>query len=114
MSKAMFEMIAFGFENIVVFILNFPVCPAIPILFVWLLAETIWDLKERDIPHWFSIIPLATGLIHLAWVGNWLAALLMLIPILGTRISHPGRYVVVAAPIVFIVFLPEMLPLAIG
>ena len=86
----------------------------IPILFAWLFVETIWDLKERDIPRWFSIIPLATGLIHLAWVGNWLAALLMLISILGTHITHPGRYVVVAAPVVFLVFLPGMLPLAIG
>ena len=87
---------------------------AIPILFSWLFAETIWDLKDRYIPRWFSIIPLATGLIHLAWVGNWPAALLMLISILGTHITHPGRYMVVAAPIIFLVFLPSMLPLSIG
>jgi hypothetical protein len=87
---------------------------AIPILFAWLFVETIWDLKERDIPRWFSIIPLATGLIHLAWVGDWPAALLMLISILGTHITHPGRYVVVAAPIIFLAFLPGMFPLAIG
>lgn len=86
----------------------------IPVLFVWLLVETIWDLKDRDIPRWFSIIPLAIGLIHLAWVGYWPAAVLMVLSILGTHINYQGRYVVVAAPIVFIAFLPEMLPLAIG
>ena len=82
---------------------------AIPILFVWLLAETIWDLKDRDIPRWFSIIPLTAGLIHLAWAGNWQAAVLMVFSILGTHISHQGRYVVVTAPVVFLAFLPEML-----
>jgi hypothetical protein len=87
---------------------------AIPILLVWLLAETLWDLKNRDIPRWFSIIPLTAGLIHLAWVGNWPAALLMVFSILGTHISHPGRYVIVAAPVVFLAFLPGTLPLAIG
>lgn len=87
---------------------------AIPTLFAWLLAETIWDLKERDIPRWFSVIPLTAGLIHLAWTGNWLAALLMAFSILGTHITHPGRYVMVATPIIFLAFLPDMLPLAIG
>ena len=87
---------------------------AIPVLLVWLLLETVWNLKDRDIPRWFSIIPLAAGLIHLVWAGNWLAAVLMLFSILGTHITHSGRYVVVAAPIIFLAFLPEILPLAIG
>ena len=39
---------------------------------------------------------------------------LLLFSILGTHITHPGRDVVVTAPIIFLAFLPEMLPLAIG
>jgi hypothetical protein len=87
---------------------------AIPCLLVWLLTETIWDLKDRNIPRWFSIIPLMVGLIHLALDGNWLSAVLMTISILGTNIRGRWRYLVVGMPVLVLVFLPGILPLAIG
>ena len=87
---------------------------AIPVLFVWLLAETAWDLKDRNIPRWFSVVPLTTGLLHLAWVGHWPAAVMMTFSILGTHIAGRWRYAVAVAPVVFLAFLPGMLPLAIG
>ena len=84
------------------------------ILWGWLFLETLWDFKNRDIPRWFSLIPLIIGLIHLVWIDRWLVAILMGISILGTHLAHPRRYLVVAAPLVFLAFQPGMLPLALG
>ena len=71
------------------------------VLGLWLFAETIWDLRQREIPRWFSLIPLVTGLLHLVWVSPWLAAFLMAFSILGTHLIQPSRYLVVAARLFF-------------
>jgi len=87
---------------------------AVPVLLVWLVVETLWDFRDQNIPRWFSLVPLTSGFVHLAWVGNWLAAILMMVSILGTNLSSQGRYFVVIAPTIVVAFLPGLLPLAIG
>lgn len=73
---------------------------AAPMLLVWLLAETVWDFKDQNIPLFFSIIPLSTGLAVLALSGEWLTALLIGLLVLATNLNPTPRMVAVAAGVI--------------
>ena len=74
----------------------------IGLLFVWLLAETIWDFKNPEIPRWFSIIPLSLGLIAFALGSGW-GALLLAASILATNITQPWpRRLLVVVPAILV------------
>ena len=58
------------------------------VLFLWLIFETIWDLRAKDhkIPVWFSLVMLLPGLVWLGYYVSPWAALLMAISIASTEI----------------------------
>ncbi|MBU0510187.1 MAG: hypothetical protein KJ638_00600 [Chloroflexi bacterium] len=83
------------------------------LLFVWLIAETVWDFKNPEIPRWFSIIPLSLGLIAFALGSGW-GALLLAASILATNITHPWpRRGLVIVPAILVGIWVNM-PLAAG
>ena len=61
------------------------------LLFIWLTAETVWDFKNQEIPRWFSVIPLSTGLIAFAFTRSGWVALLVTASILATNITQPWQ-----------------------
>ena len=84
-------------------------------LLVWLLCETIQDIFSRDIPRWFSIIPIVLGSAYQIYSGNFLVAVLVLVSILATNLSNRQiRMAFVILPALVIAFTPGFLPLAVG
>lgn len=85
------------------------------LLFVWLAFETIWDLRRRDIPMWFSLAMIIPGLILIALDSLILAGLIIL-SLLATEIRHryalPG-IIGMYGPIILIPFIkPDFIPFA--
>lgn len=86
-------------------------------LLVWLGWETAWDLKDHNIPLWFSLVPLGAGLIWRAVNGDWLLAILMALLVISTNFSNPVLRIgfVGAIAMVALANLPAAwLPLLIG
>ena len=91
---------------------------ALVCLTVWLTFETVWDLRDREIPAWFSLVMLVPGLIWLGLqVSPW-AAGLMAISILTTELMPHSRTFgllgIVVPLVVLIVFSPALWPLVVG
>ena len=73
------------------------------LLFVWLIAETVWDFKNPEIPRWFSIAPLSLGLIAFALDRSGWGALLVTASILATNITQPWpRRLLVVVPAILV------------
>ena len=86
-------------------------------LFAWLVFETIWDLRDRNIPIWFSLAMLVPGVIILAvGVSVW-PAILMVVSVACTEAYRRTKLVALVgifAPLVLIQALfPALQPLAI-
>ena len=86
-------------------------------LFAWLVFETIWDLRDRNIPIWFSLAMLVPGVIKLAvGVSVW-PAILMVVSVACTEAYRRTKLVALVgifAPLVLIQALfPALQPLAI-
>ncbi|MBC8507531.1 MAG: hypothetical protein H8D34_21910 [Chloroflexi bacterium] len=87
-----------------------------PLLLIWMTFEAGWNLFQRRLPVWFSLIPLGAGLVYLATTGQtWLAAIIAL-AVMATEIdAHPLRLVGALLAVMLITLLsPEHLPLAVG
>jgi Flp pilus assembly protein protease CpaA len=56
-------------------------------LFIWQAASAVWDLRDRRIPVWFSLIPLISGILYFGIMVSPLGAVLLLVSILGTNLS---------------------------
>ena len=84
------------------------------LLFVWLIAETIWDIKSQEIPRWFSIIPLSLGLIAFAFDRSGWVALLMTVSILVTNITQPWQRRLLLVVPAILVGIWGYMPLAAG
>jgi len=87
-----------------------------PLLLIWMTFEAGWNLFQRRLPVWFSLIPLGAGLIYLAVTGQvWLAAIIAL-AVMATEIeARPLRIVGALLAVMLITLLyPEHLPLAVG
>ena len=87
-------------------------------LFLWLGFETIWDLRDRKIPIWFSLATVLPGLVWLGcFVSPWVAVL-MAISIISTEIYRRSivfGFIGIFAPLPPIILLfPTLLPLVIG
>jgi len=86
-------------------------------LFAWLVFETIWDLRNRNIPIWFSLAMLVPGVIMLAvGVSVW-AAILMGISVACTEAYRRTKLValvgIFAPPVLIQALFPALQPLAI-
>jgi len=61
------------------------------LLLAWLTFETLWDLRDRRIPLWFSLVILIPGII---WLGldSWRTAILIILSLAFTEVrnSNPG------------------------
>ena len=79
------------------------------LLLGWLFAESFWDIRNRNIPRWFSIIPLASGLVYLGVTTQWYAAALVTLSVGVTSVSHPAlRRFVMACLLLVMAFIPEL------
>ena len=90
--------------------------PIYPLLLIWMTFEAGWNLFQRRLPVWFSLIPLGAGLVYLAATGQaWLAVVIAL-AVMATEIeTRPLRIVGALLAVMLITLLsPEHLPLAVG
>jgi Flp pilus assembly protein protease CpaA len=55
-------------------------------LTLWLLWEAWWDYHDQNLPLWFSLVPLAAGLIYRAALGDWPAALFAALLVASTEL----------------------------
>jgi len=87
-------------------------------LFVWLVFETIWDLCDRNIPVWFSLVMLIPGIILLSITISLWVAILMVVSIVSTELYHRSRItglIGIFVPILLLTILfPVALPLVAG
>jgi hypothetical protein len=86
----------------------------IPFLFSWLFIETMWDFRDRQIPLWFSWIPLLTGLVYLILLGDWLIATLLGISLMATHILTRWQIFAVVGSALGLVWFSDTHPLLIG
>jgi len=92
------------------------ITPIYPLLLIWMTFEAGWNLFQRRLPVWFSLIPLGAGLVYLA-VGDhaWLAVIIAL-AVMATEIeARPLRLVGTLLSVILIILSsPGHLPLAVG
>ena len=86
-------------------------------LFAWLVFETIWDLRDRNIPIWFSLVMLVSGVVLLAvGVSVW-PVILMVVSIACTEAYRRAKLIaligIFAPPGLMIALFPTLQPLAI-
>ena len=92
------------------------IIPIYPLLLIWMAFEAGWNLFQRRLPLWFSLIPLGAGLIYLAVSDQaWLAAIIAL-AVMATEIeARPLRVVGALLSVILIILTsPGCLPLAVG
>jgi len=104
-------------EHLLVFwLVLMEITPIYPLLLIWMTFEAGWNLFQRRLPVWFSLVPLGTGLVSLVATGHvWLAAVIAL-AVMATEIeTRPLRMVGALLAVMLIVVLsPSHLPLAMG
>ena len=87
-------------------------------LFVWLAFETIWDLRDRNIPIWFSLAMLIPGIIMLAAHVSMWPSILITISVACTEAYRRARLIaligIVAPPGLILALFPAIQSLAIG
>ncbi len=87
------------------------------LLFAWLTFETIWDLRDRRIPLWFSLFMLIPGIILLG-LDSWRTAILIILSLVFTEVrnSNPslGLAGMVGSAVLIPVVSPALWPLAAG
>jgi hypothetical protein len=86
-------------------------------LFAWLIFETIWDLRDRNIPIWFSLAMLVPGFIMLVvGVSVW-PAILMVVSVVCTEAYRRAKPIalvgIVAPPGLILALFPALQPLTI-
>ena len=92
------------------------ITPIYPLLLIWMTFEAGWNLFQRRLPVWFSLIPLGAGLVYLAASDQaWLAAIIAL-AVMATEIeTRPLRLMSALLSVMLIGLLsPGHLPLAVG
>jgi len=87
-----------------------------PLLLIWMTFEAGWNLFQRRLPVWFSLIPLSAGLVYLVIIDQvWLSAVIAL-AVMATEVeARPLRLVgaLLSAMLIFLLSLIH-LPLAVG
>ena len=73
----------------------------IPLL-IWQTASAVWDLRDRRIPVWFSLIPLVAGILYFGIMVSPLGAALLLVSILGTNLSPRIAFTLTFFPAVYL------------
>ncbi|MDI6770928.1 MAG: hypothetical protein QMD04_14815, partial [Anaerolineales bacterium] len=61
---------------------------ALIFLFWWLTCETAWDMRDRRIPVWFSLVMLVPGAVWLAIFTSPWAAVLIAISVISTELYN--------------------------
>ncbi|MBN1666313.1 MAG: hypothetical protein JW862_04470 [Anaerolineales bacterium] len=74
------------------------------LLFAWQTAAAIWDFYDRRIPAWFSLVPLVCGLIYFGIMISPVAAVLLLVSVLGTNLPSRLGFVLTAVPGAYLVY----------
>ncbi len=91
---------------------------ALTILFCWLAFEAAWDLRDRRIPIWFSLVMLIPGAIWLATCTALWAVVLIAISLISTELYNRFKVIGLIGifaplPLIYVVS-PECLTLALG
>jgi hypothetical protein len=98
--------------------MNWTTIPILVGLFFWLAFEAAWDLKNRQIPIWFSLVTVVPGLIWLGFTVSPWAAVLMAVSMgmteLPRRSALLGSLGVFVPLTLVIAFFPLLYPLAAG
>jgi hypothetical protein len=92
------------------------ITPIYPLLLIWMTFEAGWNLFQRRLPLWFSLIPLGAGLVYLAVSDQaWLAVIIAL-AVMATEIEARSLRLVgaILSAVLMILLNPEYLPLAVG
>lgn len=92
------------------------ITPIYPILLIWMAFEAGWNLFQRRLPVWFSLIPLGAGCTYLVAAGQIWLALIIALAVMATEIgARPFRVVgALLAAILIILTSPDNLPLAVS
>jgi len=83
---------------------------------IWMTFEAGWNLFQRRLPLWFSLIPLGTGLVYLVLNNQTWLAVIIALAVMATEIEvRPLRLVgaLISAMLIFLLS-PGHLPLAVG
>ena len=88
--------------------------PIYPLLLIWMTFEAGWNLFQRRLPVWFSLIPLGAGCAYLVAAGQvWLATLIAL-AVMITEIE--SRFLRITGALLSVVLMlltaPDAIPLA--
>jgi len=87
------------------------------LLLAWLTLEAIWDLRNQNIPVWFSLVMLIPGIILLGF-DSFLVAIMVVISLASTEVVQRIRPLGIAGlylPLVVILIIaPDSLPLVVG
>ena len=85
-------------------------------LLLWMVVEAIWNLFQRDLPVWFSAIPLVAGLVHVHYSDQTWLAIILIFAVATTEIRSRWLRLsgtAISTPLIALVS-PAYLPLAAG
>ena len=86
------------------------------ILIVWMAAESIWDLRDQNIPLFFSLVPLLGGVAYLCFTGQYGVGIAVALLVAATNLPASARLisVLIIAGISFANIQPAYYPLLVG
>ena len=79
-------------------------------LFAWLVFETIWDLRDRSIPIWFSLAMLVPGIIMLAIKVSAWPTILIMVSVACTEAYRRGKLIALVGIVVPSGLIPALFP----
>ncbi len=79
------------------------------LLFAWLTLEAIWDLRNQNVPVWFSLVMLLPGIILLAF-DSFLVAIMVVISLASTEVVQRIRPLGIAGLYLPLVVIPIITP----
>ena len=96
--------------------MSMEITPIYPLILIWMTFEAGWNLFQRRLPVWFSLIPLGAGLVYLVISDQvWLAAIIALAVMATETEARPLRLVGTLLSVMLIILSsPGHLPLAVG
>jgi Flp pilus assembly protein protease CpaA len=86
------------------------------VLIVWMIVESVWDLRDQNIPIFFSLVPLIAGAAYLWYTGQVAVAISIVLLVAATNLPPTARLisVVILALISFANIPPAYYPLLAG
>ncbi len=86
------------------------------ILVIWMAVEAVWDLRDQNIPLFFSLVPLILGAAYLAFEGQYMMAAGVVLLVAATNLPPTARLlsIVVLAAILLANIPQSFYPLLVG